>query len=292
MKSNFLQRIGFIAIICSICTTSCGKKTSSSTKSTSDKNSSQITNKNTQLNNKTDYKAYQDSIQKLINDHKSHFDSLFINKKGQQSFKEISDYGEIWIGNLFNEINKYAILVYQTTDSTMNIDVLKEREQKWDTILHHTSESYFEEIMLADGVIDISDFNGDNQVDLRIIHEYWHIHPGEHSMLWIFRNGNFEYVKDFDQITSPQYDKKTNKIYSYQSDGCADMDMQFFVYKLNGLQAIEVDDIFCECCDCDSGSCTITRKGQSKSITIDKLHLSFPEYFREMIKHKTELCRK
>ena len=268
---------------------SCGNKSNNDkNRKESDSIKDTIIDKRTELINKGI--AYQDSIQKFLSTYKLQLDSLFINNRNDSSFKAVEERGEILIGKLFKSGIKYAVLAYQTTDSTLKTIVLKEAPNAWDTVLQYQSVSFFDDPMGTE-IIDLTDFDGDNQVDLRITHNYWHIHTGEQSLLWLFKNGKFQYVKGFDEIVNPQYDKKTNRIYSYQSDGCADMDMQFFVYQLKGLEIKEIDDIFCECCDCANGSCSITRKGKTKSIKIDRLEQSFPDYFKEMIKRKTGLCK-
>lgn len=238
------------------------------------------------VSNKSKNITYQDTVTNELRKQKQYLDNQFITKRNLPEFNEVTESGELQIGSFFDK-DKYAILAYKNSDTTIFFTALKENKNQWDTVLVHQSPCYYSMFIPSDGVIELADFNGDNIPDLRIIHEYWDIHPGNCSLLWIFEQGTFQYIDGFDSIVSPYYDYKTNKIYSYQSDGCSDMNMDFKVYQIEKNKAIETKWVYCECCECQNGSCNI----DGKPIPLRKVHLYIPDFYGEMIKTKIKYCQ-
>jgi len=240
-----------------------------------------------QSNENLEILAYQDSIQGELNKQKSHLDSQFINKRNLKDFKEITETGQILIGDLFSSKKKYAVIVYKNSDTSIDAKVLVENGSLWDTVLVHQASCYYSEYMPYSEIIELEDFDGDHILDLRIINNYWETHPGNSGNIWLFKDGQFNFLEGSDVMVTPHFDAKTNRIYSYQSDGCGDMNMEFIVYQIFNNQVKEIDNIYCDCCECKQGFCTINEK----QIPLSQAHLSVPVYFRDMIKYKVKYCK-
>jgi hypothetical protein len=231
------------------------------------------------------------SEEKMFIKNKRVLGKLFIRHRHLLAYRGLSERGEVAIGHLFSKSLTHAVLAYQINDSTLLTEILVKNGKQWDTVLHHRSESSFSEFMPFDGVIETEDFNGDQIPDLMVIAYYWDIHPGNSGNLWLFKNGRFEFVEGFLEIASPQYDPESDRIYSYQSDGCADMYMLFGAYKIENNKTVEEDFVDCDCCLYDEGVCIITRKDKSDTVNVSETYKYIPYYFQEFVKEKLKAVR-
>ncbi|MFB6455822.1 hypothetical protein ACE38W_11175 [Chitinophaga sp. Hz27] len=219
---------------------------------------------------------------------KSDLDSLFNEYKDSLRF----DVDEMWyslhIGHLFDKKNKHAVMHFYLNDSISKILVLKLCGRQWDTIFSVERDSAKANYMRLDDYYTFSDFNGDGIPDLKIVNDYWDIHPGENADLWLFRKDSFISVKNFSEIVTADYDKKTRLIYSYQSAGCADMAMVFGVYKIVD-DTVQIKKLLnCDCCEADS--CIINIYNQKTyRVPYEKAYLHVPSYYASFVKAKCEM---
>jgi hypothetical protein len=214
-------------------------------------------------------------------------DSLFSHYKDSLSY----NYEDIWaavkIGYLFNKENKDAILRYYPNDSTAQIIILRQSGAKWDTIFSEVISPV--RFAPFSDFITVEDFNGDHIPDLKVIRDFWETHFGERSDLWLFRNNQFTKVKGFEQIVSAEYEEKTGLIFSYQSAGCADMQMYFGTYKIVADTVQKIDFRFCGCCD-PKDSCIIDVLGkQSFKVPFKSAYKYVPKFFADAVKEKLEM---
>ncbi|SFW72451.1 hypothetical protein [Chitinophaga sancti] len=214
-------------------------------------------------------------------------DSLFTKNKDSLSYNFEDILASVKIGYLFSKENKDAIFRYYPDDTTVHIIVLRQFGAKWDTIF---SEMISPVRMGAySDFITVQDFNGDHIPDLKVIKDFWDIHVGENSDLWLYRNRHFIKVKNFDHIVSAEYLVQTGLIYSYQSAGCADMAMQFGTYRIVADTVQQLDFRYCGCCD-TSDSCEIKVKGkESFKVPYKRAYKYVPELYQEAVKDKLEM---
>lgn len=214
-------------------------------------------------------------------------DSLFSHNKDSLSYNYEDIRAAIKIGYLFSKQSKDAILRYYPNDSTAHIIILRQSGTTWDTI-------FSERISPArlgpfSDFITVKDFNGDHIPDLKVVRDFWEIHFGERSDLWLYRNNHFTKVKHFDQIVSAEYQEKTGLIFSYQSAGCADMAMQFGTYRIVADTVQQIDFMYCGCCD-PNDSCEIARHGkQSFKVPYKAAYKFVPALYQQAVKAKLEM---
>ncbi|WP_146217514.1 hypothetical protein [Chitinophaga sp. S165] len=191
----------------------------------------------------------------------------------------------IVIGHLFERETKDAVLRYSENDSVARLVVLREKGKNWDTII--SERLYPASTGDWSDLIEVSDFNGDNIPDLKVVKEHWDFHTGENADLWLYSNGHFTKVKGFDQIVSATYDKPTDLIYAYQSMGCADMAMYFGVFKVVGDTVQTVKEMSCDCCSESGDSCKIKVYGQEPfMVPAQKAYKYVPDMYAEGVKEK------
>ncbi|NIG52586.1 hypothetical protein [Chitinophaga sp. Cy-1792] len=219
---------------------------------------------------------------------KSDLDSMFNLYSDSSKFDKDEMWYSMHIGHLFGNSKKYAAMHYFMNDSVSEVLILKQSGERWDTIFTlHRQESGPNFYSIFD-FYTFSDFNGDGIPDFKLVKHYWDIHPGELSDLWLFKNDSFIPVKNFDEIISAEYDKKTKQIYSYRSDGCADMAMRFGVYKLVSDSIVQVEIVHCACCEGDSCQITIDDR-KSYWVPMSKAYLHVPRFFSEDVKQKCSM---
>ncbi|WP_143059042.1 XAC2610-related protein [Chitinophaga arvensicola] len=191
------------------------------------------------------------------------------------------------IGHLFSPHEKDAVLRYNDNDSVANVIVLRQSGESWDTIF--STKVCPVETGSFDEKIAISDFNGDDIPDLKIIRRFWDIHYGENADLWLYINDRFTKVEGFDKIVSATYDKGTHLIYSYQSAGCADMAMYFGVFSIQGNQVKTVRELSCDCCTRDD-SCYINVFGQAPyAVPYESAYKHVPAFYAGAVKEKLRI---
>jgi hypothetical protein len=220
--------------------------------------------------------------------HHHSLDSLFLLKKDSSSFSSQDFFSSLLIGNLFSKEYKDAVLMYKINDSVSNMCVLRHSANKWDTLL--SSQIFPVDIEGEDELIELADFNGDNIPDLKVMKQFWQIHTGERSDLWLYQNNHLIKVDGFDSIVSPIYDEATKLIYSYQSEGCADMSMYFGIFKIVGNKTRAVKEMDCDCCSEKSDSCTIAvYKKKSFRVPLNKAYKYVPGIYSDAIKEKCKM---
>jgi hypothetical protein len=239
----------------------------------------------------TDLPLSNDSIirpKNLFVSNKALLDSLYFSKKDSESFKFQDLYITLIIGHVFAHDQKHAILRYKENDTIANVKVLRLNNNFYDTIF---SIRLFPVNTGALGdLIQIQDYNGDKIPDLKIVKEFWDIHPGDISLLWIYNRDRFQSIKGFEKIISAQYDEKTNLIYSYRSRGCADMSMYFGIFKIVGRQVKKIKEMNCDCCVEEGDSCKIEILGKRSFYVPYKTAYEFvPAYYAEGVKEKCDM---
>ncbi len=219
---------------------------------------------------------------------KAGLDSLFLQYSDSAAFTSQSWGTSLLIGCLFDKAHKDAVLRYEDNDSVANVIVLRQSDKNWDTIF--STKVYPVSTGMLEDLIVVSDFNGDNIPDLKIIKEHWDIHPGERADLWLYGKGHFRQVQSFDKIVSAEYDKRTNLIYSYHSTGCADMAMYFGVFKITGTCVKTVKEMSCDCCAVSGDSCSIAVVGEKPYLVpYNRAYKHVPVYYAAAVKEKCEL---
>lgn len=217
---------------------------------------------------------------------KSEIDSLFLKNKDSLTYNDEDNRGTLRIGHLFSHEQQEALFRYYENDSTEHVVIIRQSGTKWDTIFSAViSPAQYGNF--SDFIV-ISDFNGDHIPDLKVLKFFWDIHVGERSDLWLYRNKRFVKVKNFDHIVSAEYWDKTGLIYSYQSDGCADMAMRFGVYKIVADTVQQIDFRYCDCCD-PADSCEITKGKDSFKVPYKSAYKYVPAYFQDGVKEKLEM---
>lgn len=216
-------------------------------------------------------------------------DSLFQLKKDSLNFKAENSNYSLTIGNLFLNKNKYAIFRVRETDTVSLVYILKQNQLKWDTIFKQRIFPIDLEILEDyEQRVDLEDFNGDDIPDLKILTNCYHSPMLWYHDMWIFKNDNFTKINGFNDVVNSSYDKETNSIYSYESEGCADMSMFFVIYKIKGNQVVKQQEVHCDCCEEDT--CRIQIIGKKEIlVSRKKAHLHVPKFYVEMVKYKCSL---
>lgn len=235
-----------------------------------------------------DIKPLTDGTSNLFADSKASLDNLFLLKKDSSQFSFQDLWTSLLIGNLFSKENKDAVLRYKNNDTVSNVIVLRHSGNSWDTIF--STKIYPVTTSSLEDLVEVSDFNGDNIPDLKVVKDFWDIHPGDNSDLWLYSKSHFTKVKGFDNIVSATYDKSANLIYSYQSTGCADMSMYFGVFKIVGDKVQKIKEMNCDCCVDSNDSCTIEVFGEKPYLVPYKTaYKHVPIFFAEGVKEKFEM---
>lgn len=225
------------------------------------------------LYNRLHYVQVLKDIDSILNQSSS--DTLYTFEQGST---------KIYKGSIFTKGNIYALARYSENDTTAVFKILKENQGIWDTILidrFSFEDSRGEHI---GDLFDLQDFNGDNIPDIKVLSSFWHIHTGENSFLWLYDNEKFVKVSGFDSIASANYDPATKRIVSYQSAGCADMNMVFEEYKILNNKAVRLRQIYCDCC---SDDCIIQiNEEKEKKVARNKAHLYVPSFYAEAVQEK------
>lgn len=231
---------------------------------------------------------------------KEYLDSLFNVKKDSASFIEqklIEDEDGkkinrvLLIGNLFSRLNKYALFLYRSNDSTLNCKVLKFQDTFWTKVFE---ENIFSTTTEEEELIHINDLNGDKIPDLVITKDYSDqaIHFSEVADAWLFKNDSFTKINGFDSLYNPEYDSTTNEVYSYQSMGCADLSKYFAEYKIRDNKAVFLKEVSCDCCYSDD-SCEITINQRKPFVVSRKKAYKYaPGFYKEMFKSELEEANK
>jgi len=221
----------------------------------------------------------------LLAEKKASLEQLFLLNRDSASFSQQEMGASLLIGHLFDSTHKDAVFRYQENDSIASVYVLRQTDRKWDTIfsVRHaaTSGGAF------DTFVEISDFNGDQIPDLKVVREFWEMRVGETADLWLYANNHFTPVQGFDSIVSATYDENTHLIYSYHSNGCADMAMYFGVFKIVGKELKPVQEMNCNCCLDDSCSIEIVGK-EPYMVPYKEAYKHVPVFYAEAVKEKCE----
>ena len=229
-----------------------------------------------------------DSPYYTLVDNKISLDSLFLLKRDSSEFSSQNMWTSLFIGHLFSNDKKSTVLRYVEDDTVSNVVVLQQSKQSWDTIF--STKVYPVSIGAFEDWIQITDFNGDNIPDLKVVKDFWDIHPGNKSELWLYNKNHFTKVKGFDDIVSATYDKKTDLVYSYQSTGCADMNMYFGVFKIVGDKVQKIKEMYCDCCVESNDSCALKVFGKKPFLVPYKTAYKYvPDFFAEGVKEKCEM---
>lgn len=216
---------------------------------------------------------------------KQYLDSIFKSNQQADTFTLDMVNGAIHIGHLFTKTDKDAVFGYFENDSVLNVTVLRRSANKWDTLLKERICPATPGDLFVESAYTFSDFNDDGFPDLKIVKDRWNYHISESSDLWLYNNGRFNKVKGFDNIFAAEYDPETKLIYSYRSMGCADMNMYFGVFKIEGNKVKTVKEMSCACCEGDS--CNISVKGQqSYNVPLKQAYKYVPAYYAEGVKEK------
>lgn len=224
----------------------------------------------------------------LFAEKKASLDQLFLLNRDSAKFTSQDMWGSLLIGHLFDNTQKDAVLRYKDNDTVANIIVLRQSGKNWDTIF--STKIWPVETVVWDEFIEVADFNGDNIPDLKIIKNFWYYHTGENADLWLYSKDHFTKVEGFDSIVSATYDKQTNLIYSYQSNGCADMAMYFGVFKVVGNKVVKIKEMNCNCCLETGDSCSIEVFGQKPHLVpYKKAYKYVPAFYAEGVKDKCEM---
>lgn len=232
--------------------------------------------------------TYLNSTDNFFMNNKKVLDSLFLLYKDSSQFKYQDLYTTLFIGHLFSNVLKHAVLRYKENDTITNVSVLRLSQNKSDTIF---STKIFPVYTSAlDNLLQISDYNGDKIPDLKVVKDFWDMHPGDNSYLWLYHKDQFTWVEGFESIISASYDKNTNLIYSYRSKGCADMSMYFGIYKIAGNKVKKMLELNCDCCIDKKDSCEIEIIGKkSFFVPYQSAYKYVPQFFAEGVKDKCEL---
>lgn len=235
-----------------------------------------------------DTKPLTHSPSNLFVGSKASLDSLFLLKKDSLQFIFQNLWTSLLIGHLFNKENKDAVLRYKDNDTVSNVIVLRQSGEIWDTIF--SAKIYTVTTSALEDLVEVTDFNGDHIPDLKMVKDFWDIHPGDNSDLWLYRKSHFTKVRGFDNIVSATYDKNTNLIYSYQSTGCADMSMYFGIFKIVRDKVQKIKEMKCDCCVDVNDSCTIEVFGEKPYLVPYKTaYKHVPRFFAEGVKEKCEM---
>lgn len=250
--------------------------------------------KQTARETKNDLPISNDSVmhpENFFASNKATLDSLFYSKKDLDSYKYQDLYTTLLIGYIFNHDQKHAILRYKENDTITNVKVLRLNNIVYDTIF--SVRLFPVNTGALEDLLQIKDYNGDKIPDLKIVKDFWDIHPSDNSLLWIYNKGRFQSVKGFEKVISAQYDEKTNLIYSYRSRGCADMSMYFGIFKIVGNQVKKIEEMNCDCCVEEGDSCKIEIIGKRSFYVPYKTAYKFvPGYYAEGVKEKCEMSFK
>jgi len=224
----------------------------------------------------------------IFTKNKQCLDSLFQLKKDSADFSSEDIQTTLFIGHLFTKDTKHAVLRYKENDTTSNVFVFQESGKYWDTIF--SIKIFPVRTGPLEQFIEIKDFNSDKIPDLKVIKTSWEIHPGETSDLWIFNNNKFNKVESFDKIVSATYDSSTKLIYSYHSNGCADMAMYFGTFQITKDKIKKIKEMNCDCCENYHDSCKIQVFGQKPyMVSYKTAYMHVPKFFAEGVKWKCGL---
>lgn len=216
---------------------------------------------------------------------KAALDQLFLLHRDSAAFSSQDIWTSLSIGHLFSNVEKDAVLRYNDNDTVMSVIVLRQSGSSWDTIF--STKIWPAEICAFDEKIEISDFNGDDIPDLKITKIFWELRVGEIADLWLYDKHRFTKVAGFDNIVSAIYDKRTNLIYSYHSNGCADMAMYFGVFRIKGNAVESVKEMFCNCCLESNDSCSIEVMGKKPyQVPYEKAYKHVPAFYADAVKAK------
>lgn len=136
-----------------------------------------------------------------------------------------------------------------------------------------------------------NDYDNDDWKDLEVNVNVWDgIGVGYRSRLWLVRKDRFVFVKNFENIDSPELYKSTQTICSYLSGGCSDMAMHYSTWKLQGDAVTKTKDVDVDCCVGIGPDCAISINGGKRfAVPANKVHLYVPKYFKESLKEKMEM---
>jgi len=224
----------------------------------------------------------------VYSEKKASLNQLFLLNKDSANFSSQDLWASLLIGHLFDKKQKDAIFRYEDNDTVANVIILRLSGKNWDTIFSTkicpVATGCFEDL------IEVSDFNGDNIPDLKVVKVYWYTHIGEKSDLWLYSKNHFTKVQGFDRIVSAAYDKRTDLIYSYQSMGCADMAMYFGIFKIIENKVKKIKEMSCNCCTESNDSCTIQAFGQKPySVPYKMAYKYVPSFYAQGVREKCEM---
>jgi hypothetical protein len=236
-----------------------------------------------------DIKPLTDSTVDIFSQKKESLNQLFLLNKDSAKFNSRDLWTSLLIGHLFDKEQKDAVLRYEDNDTVANVIILRLSGKNWDTIfstkIYPVSTGGFEDL------IEVSDFNGDNIPDLKVVKDYWNIHTGEKSDLWLYSKNHFTKVQGFDSIITATYDKRSNLIYAYQSMGCADMVMYFGIFKIIGNKVEKIKEMSCDCCLESNDSCTIKVFGRKPYFVPYKMAYKYvPSFYADGVREKCEMA--
>jgi hypothetical protein len=236
-------------------------------------------------------KASVDSTTDTFVTSKKSLDSLFLLKKDSTKFSFQDLRTTLFIGNLFDKNSRYAVIRYKDNDTVTKVLVLKQSKNMWDTIF--STKIFPVSTSALEDLLQIADYNGDNIPDLKVVKDFWDIHPGDNSDLWLYSKEGFTKVLGFDSIVSAEYDKTTDRIYSYMSTGCADMSMYFGTFKIIDGKLKKIQEMNCDCCDDEhKDSCKIEIVGKKPfSVPYNTAYKHVPKYFADGVKEKCEMTK-
>lgn len=194
-------------------------------------------------------------------------------------------WGAFVIGHPFSPKFRDAVFRFSRPSGEDSIIILRESAGRWDTLLRAQLDSV--DIGYITDRLDIRDYNGDGLPDLAAVITHYDIHTSYYYALWLNNGTHFSYVKGFDKIVNPEYDKQTHTINSYRSTGCADMAMFFGEYKFNGDSISTLRTILCGCCGDHGDSCGIQiNSGPEFRVPEQKAHRYVPAFYAESVREK------
>lgn len=223
----------------------------------------------------------------LMQRNKLRQDSVLLMHGNDARYEECTDFGAMAIGHLFGDRRRFAVLTWQTDESTLENLVLEQRENDWDTLVNYTCEARYDGELPPYERIVLEDYNGDGVPDLYIINYYGDIHTCLAGNLWIYKKGMFRFIHGFDNIPNPVYDPGTGHVCGYVTDGCADMYMEMSEYIFKGDSVMEKDAFELDCCEVGtSGECVFIRGDREEHVSVRNVCRKIPRLYRDGVWNK------
>ena len=193
----------------------------------------------------------------------------------------------VMVGHLFTCIDRNAIVIYSTTDSTLDLNLFEIKNSKWNLAQRQSIKCW--STGPADKFVFFDNLNENKTNGLLILTNVWLIRTGENFKAFLFKKNKMAEVKGFENFPNPVYDSKTKKIYSYMGTGCADMTMEFLEGAIRKDSIVTLLAIGCDCCsdteNADSCSIYINNKKPFK-VQYDNSYKYVQPFYQDFLKNK------